>query len=80
MKTQNLPIDTASIKHHPRVVTYLSPRGNTINICPACETALKAEGKWPKDWDGQEFCSVTHGLHMGFCVGNPNTDEGRCEE
>lgn len=66
-------MDFSKIDHHPRVITYVSPRQNTIDICPACEAALKVAGEWPRDWDGQEFCTVGNGLHMGFCSLNKNT-------
>lgn len=48
-----------------RVVTWQSPRGIKINICKECEKKL--EGKWPKDWSGEEFCTVYKGIHNGRC-------------
>jgi hypothetical protein len=50
-----------------KVVTWQSPSGRTIHICPACERKLQAAGDWPKDRIGQEYCQVSHGLHEGVC-------------
>lgn len=54
-----------------RVVTYQSPRGNKINICPACESRLNAAGTWPRDASGEEYCQVSHGLHAADSCGAP---------
>jgi hypothetical protein len=52
-----------------RVVTYQSPRGHTISLCPACVAQLTAEGWWPTDRvDGQEYATVSHGQHLGYCA------------
>lgn len=50
-----------------RVVTWISPSGQTISICPDCERKLQERGKWPKDSTGQEYCGASHGLHRGNC-------------
>jgi hypothetical protein len=47
-----------------RVVTYISPNGHKIDICPECAASIK---EWPKDEKGAEYCSVSHGLHRGEC-------------
>ena len=46
-----------------KVVTYQSPRGNKIDLTPAQVRAHHKAGTWPKDWDGQQYCQVSHGLH-----------------
>jgi len=48
-----------------KVITYSAPNGEKMNICPACEKKL--EGNWPKNRRGEEFCSVSHGKHLGHC-------------
>lgn len=51
-----------------QVITYQSPRGNTIDLCRACIDHYRALGDWPRDRvDGQEYCTVSHGLHNGTC-------------
>ena len=53
--------------HDPKVITWQSPGGDTISICPTCQAKLEADGTWPKDWAGREYCRVSHGLHVGHC-------------
>lgn len=48
-----------------KVITYQSPRGGTINVTPRQEAAYRAAGTWPRDRFGEEYCSVSHGLHVG---------------
>jgi hypothetical protein len=48
-----------------QVITWQSPRGFKMNICRDCEKKL--EGNWPKDWTGEEYCSVYKGIHRGTC-------------
>lgn len=48
-----------------KVVTWQDSRGNTIDICPACERKLA--GNWPKSHTGEEYAQVAHGLHQGLC-------------
>ena len=50
-----------------QVVTYQSPSGQTIDICRDCEQELTARASWPRDDRGQEYCSVSRGLHDGTC-------------
>ena len=50
-----------------KVVTYQDDRGGNINICLKCETKLKEAHEWPKNSVGQEYCTVSHGLHEGEC-------------
>lgn len=47
-------------------ITYQSPTGATLNICTECEKRLDGQ-PWPKDNTGQEYCTVSHGLHQGVC-------------
>lgn len=49
------------------VITYQAPNGRTINICPDCEARLTHEGDWPCNEQGEEYCTVSHGLHEGVC-------------
>ena len=45
------------------IVVMNTPRGNTISLCDEHATPR------PKDpADGQEFCSVSAGLHRGVCA------------
>ena len=48
-----------------KVITWQSPAGAQIDICEACEAA--AGDDWPRDSRGQEFCTVSQGLHTGRC-------------
>lgn len=48
-----------------KVVTYQAPNGETIDICQDCEAKLA--DNWPRNNRGEEFCSVSHGLHDGDC-------------
>lgn len=52
-----------------RVITYQAPSGGTINLTPRQVAILKKAGNWPKDYRGQEYCSVSHGLHDGEPTG-----------
>lgn len=51
-------------KHSRQVVTWQSPRGNKFSICQNC---ARAHVPNPRDSVGQEFCTVSHGLHKGDC-------------
>lgn len=51
-----------------KVITYQSPKGNTINLTEDQIHDLKAHGVWPRDWDGQEYCTVSHGAHEDFAI------------
>jgi hypothetical protein len=44
-----------------KAITYQSPAGNLLSVCESCEKDL--EGNWPKDNTGQEYCTVSHGVH-----------------
>lgn len=48
-----------------KVITYQSPAGATISLTRTQATKLTRAGAWPKDSRGQEFCSVSYGLHAG---------------
>lgn len=56
--------DAGQITHSRTVVTYHSPRGNHLSVCTRC---LDADAKMPRDYDGQEYCTVSHGRHYGHC-------------
>lgn len=47
------------------VITYQSPRGNTVDLTREQVRKLQSRGVWPRDFDGQEFCSVSRGAHGG---------------
>jgi hypothetical protein len=48
-----------------KVITYQSPCNETINLTPDQIRILQSALQWPSDRNGQEFCSVSHGLHEG---------------
>lgn len=48
-----------------RVVTYQAPNGETIDLSQAQVAMLEREQKWPRNSRGEEFCSVSWGLHAG---------------
>lgn len=50
-----------------KVVTWSTPRGDTIDICRECEARMAAKGTWPGHRDGGEYCHVSRGLHYGIC-------------
>jgi len=54
-------------KSHPQVVTWQAPSGQTVDVCPNCETKMKKAGQWPHTQAGEEFCQVQHGKHNGLC-------------
>jgi hypothetical protein len=47
------------------VITWQSPSGHDIDITIGQERELDAAGIWPRDDTGQEYCTVSHGLHNG---------------
>jgi hypothetical protein len=48
-----------------KVVTYMTPSGDKINLTALQVHQLNALGKWPKNSHGEEYCQVSHGLHSG---------------
>ena len=44
------------------VVTYKSPRGQTLRVCEDCE-----DRHWPRDRVGQTFSAVAKGQHKDRC-------------
>lgn len=54
-----------------RVVTWQSPSGQTINVCRPCERRLTEAQEWPRDTQGQEYATVSHGEHAGRCEVHP---------
>ena len=48
-----------------KVVTYQAPNGETIDLSQAQVAMLERGGKWPRTSRGEEYCSVSHGLHEG---------------
>lgn len=50
-----------------KVVTWQSPRGESRSVCLACEAQIRHRGEWLRDWTGEEYATVSHGLHVGAC-------------
>lgn len=48
-----------------KVITYQSPSNACIELTQRQIKTLSAARVWPRDGAGQEFCSVSHGLHTG---------------
>ena len=48
-----------------KVITYQAPNGETIDLSLAQVDMLERGGKWPRNSRGEEFCSVSCGLHAG---------------
>lgn len=48
-----------------KVVTWQSPCGGTIDVTPAQEKIARKMGKWPRTTSGEEYCTVSRGLHHG---------------
>jgi hypothetical protein len=46
-----------------KVITYQSPRGAAIDLTPSQIKTYRKAGTWPKDSEGQKYCTVSHGLH-----------------
>lgn len=56
-----------------KVVTWQAPSGGSIEVCRRCE---KKRGNWPRNSRGEEYCSVSRGLHSGTCdLCNPSAGE-----
>lgn len=49
----------------PKVITYQSPNGETVNLSANQIRTLESGHNWPRDSRGEEFCSVSRGLHEG---------------
>ena len=48
-----------------KVITYQAPSGGTIDLTRAQVARLERAGKWPRNSRGEEYCTVSHGLHAG---------------
>ena len=48
-----------------KVVTFQAPNGETIDLSGSQVAMLEREQKWPRNSRGEEFCSVSRGLHEG---------------
>ena len=48
-----------------KVITYQAPNGETIDLTSAQVEMLERAQKWPRNSRGEEYCSVSHGLHEG---------------
>ena len=58
------------------VITYSTSRGCKINLTPKQSGVLSAAGKWPRDWSGEEYATVSQGRHYGdpSCASNLVSD------
>jgi hypothetical protein len=48
-----------------KVFTYQAPSGSTINLTRSQKRTLERAHAWPRNSRGEEYCSVSHGLHVG---------------
>lgn len=48
-----------------KVITYQAPNGETIDLSQPQVEMLERAQKWPRNSRGEEYCSVSHGLHRG---------------
>jgi hypothetical protein len=48
-----------------KVITYQAANGATINLTRAQIKALDRARVWPKNSRGEEYATVSHGLHAG---------------
>lgn len=46
-----------------KVITYQAPNGEKIDLTEKEIRNYKKSGTWPKNSIGQEYCSVSKGLH-----------------
>lgn len=46
-----------------QVITYQAPNGETIDLTPKQIAQLERDGEWPRNSRGEEYCTVSHGLH-----------------
>jgi hypothetical protein len=49
-----------------KVITYQTSNGSSINLTRKQITILEAAKVWPKDRRGEEYATVSHGLHDGY--------------
>ena len=48
-----------------KVITYQAPNGEKIDLTRAQRRTLERAGTWLKTSRGEEYCQVSHGLHLG---------------
>lgn len=48
-----------------KVITYQSPNGGTIDLSRKQIAMLEAARVWPRNECGEEYCTVSYGLHFG---------------
>ena len=48
-----------------KVITYQAPNGETIDLSQAQVAMLERAQSWPRNSRGEEYCSVSRGLHAG---------------
>lgn len=48
-----------------KVITYMDTRGGTVSLTPRQIRRLEAAHKWPRNRYGEEYATVSHGLHSG---------------
>lgn len=49
-----------------KVITYQTPSGDTIDLTRAQIKMLEKVGKWVRNDQGEQYCTVSHGLHVGL--------------
>lgn len=50
-----------------KVVTYMTTLNEYICICPQCDARLTQAREWPRGQSGEEFATVSRGLHWASC-------------
>lgn len=48
-----------------QIITYQAPGGGTIDLSLEQVELLETLGTWPKDFQGREYCQVSHAQHSG---------------
>lgn len=48
-----------------KVITWRAPNSATINLTQKQEKLARQAGYWPRNQNGEEYCTVSHGLHVG---------------
>jgi hypothetical protein len=49
-----------------KVITYQTSNGSSINLTRKQIKVLEEAGEWPKNRVGEEYATVSHGLHDGY--------------
>ena len=49
------------------VVTYQAPSGAAIRVCDECARIMERAEAWPRNYRGEEFCTISEGRHLSRC-------------